>query len=131
VVAGATSGAVAGALVAALVSVAEGRSLGAIDAELLGIGAMFGAPLGAVLLPVAAWLLMRYVPLGQALAATLIGTVGGGVAGWFLPVGTAQVSRTLLGGGIGFALGVGIVRGLTNTRRGANPSPPRVTSDER
>jgi hypothetical protein len=40
----------------------------------LGIGPFVGGALGAVLFPAAGWLLMRHVPIGRALLATLAGT---------------------------------------------------------
>jgi hypothetical protein len=42
---------------------------------------IFGGVLGAVLGPIAAWLLMRNVPLGLAVGGTTLGTLaGGGIA---------------------------------------------------
>ena len=43
--------------------------------------ALMGAVLGAVLAPVAAWTLMRHVPLWRAIAETALGTVIGGAIG--------------------------------------------------
>jgi hypothetical protein len=45
---------------------------------------MVGAELGAVCAPLIAWLLLRYVPLGRAFLGLTIGTVLGGLAGWYL-----------------------------------------------
>jgi hypothetical protein len=48
---------------------------------LLQISIILGGGLGAVLGPVAAWLLMRHVPLGLAVGGTTLGTLaGGGIA---------------------------------------------------
>jgi hypothetical protein len=45
------------------------------------IAMAFGGGLGAVLGPIAAWLLMRHVPLGLAVGGTTLGTLaGGGIA---------------------------------------------------
>lgn len=49
--------------------------------DLLMISIIFGGGLGAVLGPIAAWLLMRHVPLGLAVGGTTLGTLaGGGIA---------------------------------------------------
>jgi hypothetical protein len=45
-----------------------------------------GAALGSVCAPLAGWLLLRRVPLGRAFAGLVVGTVLGGLAGWFFPV---------------------------------------------
>jgi hypothetical protein len=49
------------------------------DPELFFIAGAFGAVYGAVLGPLAAWLLMRHVPLGIAIGGTMLGTLVGGV----------------------------------------------------
>ena len=118
---GAAVGALAGAAVAALVvAVLEGPRA-ALYPELLRFGVTFGAPLGAVLLPLAGWLLMRHVPLGRALLGTAAGTVAGGLLGWFLPVGPNQIARTLVAGVIGFVLAVLALRRSAATRVGTDP----------
>jgi len=48
----------------------------------LGLPAIIGAGLGAVLTPIAGWMLLRRVPLGRAFAGLAAGTIGGGVLGW-------------------------------------------------
>ena len=108
--AGAIVGAVTGALVAAVITSFVTRSAPPLSPELFGIGAMFGAPLGAVLFPAAGWLLMRHVPLGKALLGTSIGTLAGGLVGWFLPIGTDPLGRTLTLGVLGFAAAVILLR---------------------
>ena len=50
-------------------------------AFLLQISLVFGGVPGAVLGPLAAWLLMRHIPLGLAVGGTTLGTVGSGVIG--------------------------------------------------
>jgi hypothetical protein len=50
----------------------------------LGIPAAIGGILGAVLTPIAGWMLLRRVPLGRAFAGLAAGTIGGGVLGWLL-----------------------------------------------
>ncbi len=51
------------------------------DPEMGLYGTLFGGVLGAVLGPLAAWLLMRHVPLGLAVAGTTLGTLAGGALG--------------------------------------------------
>jgi len=89
VVAGAVAGAVAATLaVGAVMMTTEPREIFR-DPELLLIGVKMGAAFGSVLGPLAAWLLMRHVPLGVAIGGTMLGTLAGAVAG--LMVGGALV----------------------------------------
>jgi hypothetical protein len=62
-------------------------------------GMMFGGLMGGVLAPVAAWTLMRHVPLWRAITKTSVGTIGGAVLGLiFQPMhDTAWLSPPLLG----------------------------------
>jgi len=55
----------------------------AFSPEAFGIGAVFGAPLGAVTAPSLSWLLLRHVALGEMFLVCSIGTAIGGVLGWF------------------------------------------------
>lgn len=78
---GAAAGALAGALGAALwISLTEGIRA-ALDLTLLSMAGLIGGALGAVLLPIAGLTVLRYVPLGRALAETIIGTAVGGALG--------------------------------------------------
>ena len=100
---GASVGALLGGALVALLGVRLGDFR--LDAELLTIGAQFGATTGAVLAPVAAWTLMRRVPLWRAIAETATGTVLGaaiGLVGQPL-LQTAWLSPVFLGVA-GFAL---------------------------
>ena len=99
---GAVAGALAGAVVATLVVVVTG--IGDLSDGV--VGAFFGAPLGAVLLPIAGWLSMRRVPIGRALLVTMLGTIAGGLLGWFAPMPVDQIDRSLYCGIIGFAIAV-------------------------
>jgi hypothetical protein len=64
-------------------------------AEPFGAAAVFGGVLGFVLAPVAAWTLMRHVPLWRAIAETALGTVLGFAAGWVLgPTGLRILGYT-------------------------------------
>ena len=70
----------------------------------LGFVALAGALCGGVLFPAAAWLLMRRVPLGLAVAGTVAGTALGGVIGWVLSdMSHGPVWPALLGAVLGFA----------------------------
>jgi hypothetical protein len=78
---GAAAGALAGALGATIwISFAEGLRA-ALDPELWTGAGMVGGALGAVLLPIAGLTVLRYVPLGRALAETILGTAIGGALG--------------------------------------------------
>ena len=107
---GAVAGAIAGALVAMLGVAIRWGPWDAADLGLAAVGAGFGAPLGAVLLPAAGWLLMRHVPLGRAMLGTTLGTIAGGLVGWVFPSRMDQVNRTLLAGFLGFVLAVVVLR---------------------
>jgi hypothetical protein len=113
-VTGAIVGTITGAVVAAVIIGVITRSA-PLELDLFAIGAMFGAPLGAVLFPAAGWLLMRHVPLGKALLGTSIGTLAGGIAGWFLPIGNDPLARTISLGVVGFAIAVMLLRRSAST----------------
>jgi hypothetical protein len=79
--AGAVAGAIAGALGAMIwLTAAQGLRASPIPL-LLGVAGISGATLGAVILPVAGFTLLRYVPLGRALAETIVATALGGAIG--------------------------------------------------
>ncbi len=66
---------------------------------------LFGAPLGAVTAPVLAWLLLRRVPLGQMFVMCAVGTMIGGVVGWFASMGGGNVAvNSLVGAFLGCLL---------------------------
>jgi hypothetical protein len=78
---GAAAGALAGALgVTIWVSFVDGIRA-AWDPQLWTVAGIVGGALGAVLLPIAGFTVLRYVPLGRALAETVIGTAIGGALG--------------------------------------------------
>jgi hypothetical protein len=102
--AGAVAGALAGALGAMIwATAAEGLRMAPIPL-LMGVAGIFGAVLGAVILPVAGFTLLRYVPLGRALAETIVATALGGaigvqfLGGWWLagPLAGFAVAATRL-----------------------------------
>jgi hypothetical protein len=79
--AGAAAGALAGALGAMIwVTASEGLRAAPIPL-LLGVAGIVGGILGAVILPIAGFTLLRYVPLGRALAETIVATALGGAIG--------------------------------------------------
>jgi hypothetical protein len=79
---GAVVGALAGAAMCTLMLLLSGEpSKLWVARDLLTFAASFGARVGAVLGPVAAWLLMRHVPLGLAIGGTALGTLAGGALG--------------------------------------------------
>ena len=105
VITGAILGAASSAIALAIALALTEGSLSAADAATLGVAAYFGAIIGAVAAPTAAWLALRRVPLGRAVGWTTVGTVGGGVAGWV--IGTLLRARLggplpLLGDEVGF-----------------------------
>ena len=100
---GAVAGGVAGALGASLwVAVTEGLRQ-AFDPAVWAVAGSVGAMLGAVLLPIAGFTLLRRAPLGRVLAETILGTALGGAIGAVLsPFGAGWLSGALAG----FALSV-------------------------
>ena len=117
----------AGALLGALAGVAA-ISLGFVsttgitrsDADILLFVAEIGAVLGAALGPAVAWLLLRHVPLGRALAGTTLGAVLGGAATWI-----AQAPFFPLWGALGgFLLAAVLLRVYAGGwRQGSRPAP--------
>src|SRR5262245_28402711 len=78
--AGIILGALAGGSAFTIVGLLAGERM---STDAFGFGAIFGAPLGAVTAPLLSWLLLRRVPIGRMLLFCTIGTVIGGVIGWF------------------------------------------------
>ena len=78
--AGFVAGGVAGMVMMAVWLSLDGlRAAG--DRGMLLFGGLFGGGVGAVIGPIAAWLLMRSVPLGLAIGGTAVGTVAGAMLG--------------------------------------------------
>ncbi|MET0398628.1 MAG: hypothetical protein ABW277_17700 [Longimicrobiaceae bacterium] len=80
------TGAAVGAVLGVLVTVTLLGSAGGGLALLLNIDSVlfigaYGAAMGAVLGPLAAWLLMRHVPLWKAIGGTALGTLAGSLLG--------------------------------------------------
>ena len=97
------TGAIAGAITAMVavtivMLIVTGLSALADLGWVMGFAAMLGAPIGAVILPLEAWVLLRRVPLWRALAETAAGTLLGAVAFALLSPGP------IIGAVIGFTL---------------------------
>jgi hypothetical protein len=100
VAAGAVVGAVAGAAMCTLMLLLSGEpSKLWVARDLLTFAASFGARTGAVLGPVAAWLLMRHVPLWRAIGGTALGTLAGGALGLLLVGPVESIPAGVLGFG--------------------------------
>lgn len=102
IVAGGIFGTIAGTLVLLAWQVSF-EGLGSVSPELpwlLGLGVVIGGGLGAVLGPLAAWVLMRNVPLWLAVGGTTLATV---LAGGLTLVITSEPVGALLLGAMGFA----------------------------
>jgi hypothetical protein len=93
--AGAVAGAVAGVLGATIWLSLIAGAAAAVDYEVWTVAGLVGGALGAVILPIAGFTVLRYVPLGRALLQTIVATALGGVVGarflgtWWLagPIG--------------------------------------------
>jgi hypothetical protein len=104
-IAAVTAGLVAaGAVAGTVVTTAIGMLWSPLDPRFLPGAFMFGlgigAPVGAVLGPIAAWLLMRHVPLGRAIGGTALGTFAGAVPGVMLMLPGIAYMGAVLGFGV-------------------------------
>jgi len=103
---GAVLGTLAGVLaIAVVLGVVGWRSPFDDLVGLFQLAAFFGAPMGAIGLPLLGWALLRYVPLWQVMLYSVLGTVFGGVfygligaaVGFFLAaVGMRLTARKVL-----------------------------------
>jgi len=84
VLVGGIAGALASVIAVAAVLLATEPRLLVRHPEILLLAGTVGAAFGSVLGPLAAWLLMRHVPLGVAIGGTMLGTLAGGVAALLL-----------------------------------------------
>jgi hypothetical protein len=102
---GAGVGSVLGAFLVAMLAARMG-SFGRIGAvRVLLAGVSFGATAGAVLAPLAAWTLMRRVPIWRAITETALGTVvGTGIGLLIAPNSDGLLSVPLVLGLAGFAI---------------------------
>ena len=114
---GAVVGAVLGALSLWLATAIRGMTLSLNSAHILLEGAQAGALMGTVLAPVAAWSLMRSVPLWRAFAEPALGTVVGALAGTLLgPLWRPGLAWSIVGGLIGFLIAAVHLRIVFGTR---------------
>lgn len=108
---GAIGGAAAGGMSAVVVAaIIDGTMRSIFSASLFAVGAEIGAPLGTLLLPLAAWTLLRRVSFGRAILGTVPGTLAGGLAGWFITMDTSAIFRSIAGGVIGFVAAAVLMR---------------------
>jgi hypothetical protein len=113
IVTGAIAGAVLGALIlGGGVFVIDGFRIEQPFGTILGAGAVVGAVFGSVLAPIAAWVLLRSVPIGRAVLETALGTLLGAAVMWLVPL-----IGPVWGGMLGFV--VAAVRLRFVARRGS------------
>jgi len=97
-------GAIVAALVMAILVAVSGGLNGGSLLRAIGQAVLFGGGLGAVLGPLAAWTLMRHVPIWRAIVETAAGTAIGAVAGLVAGrLGAGGPPWMLIGALIGFA----------------------------
>lgn len=87
-----------------------------------GFGVRTGGLLGAILLPVARWTLLRHVTIGVVAVGTTIGTVAGAIAGLYAQA-LANPLHSVIGGAVaGFVVSVVVLH-----VRWGRPLPARDT----
>ena len=110
--AGFVFGAIAGGTALTLVTLPSG-----IHWEAFFIGAVFGAPLGAVCAPVVSWLLLRRVPLGRMFLVCSAGTVIGGMFGAVTAAGGGDfVLQSIAGAFLGCVFAAAVLWYQTRAR---------------
>ena len=117
--AGAVFGALAGAFALALGLALTDGPMVAAEPWVVSIGAYFGAPIGAVSLPIVAWVWLRRVALGRAIGGSVVGTVVGGVLGWIVPSDPAPVIEPLVSAFLGFVTAAVVMWFRTSPRGSA------------
>jgi hypothetical protein len=100
------TGSVIGAMLGALSLWVATTILGAVPnagsgVELLSAGAKAGALTGAILAPISAWSLMRFVPLWRAIGEPALGTTFGATAG--------SLAASVMGGGLAWSILGGLI----------------------
>ncbi|SRR5258705_6384701 len=74
-------------------------------------GGILGAALGGVTAPILAWLLLRQVPLGRMFVVCAVGTMLGGVVGWFATPRSGDIALIpLIGAFVGCLMMVIVLR---------------------
>lgn len=125
--AGAAFGGLAGAGALAVVIILSGEWSILVSPSLLLFAGGIGAVLGAVCAPLAGWLLLRRVPLGRVFGGLTLGTIIGGVVGWFAPVTEDPIVRPIAAGAVGFLITAILLRfrhGRSAPRRESQVAPP-------
>ena len=115
VVTGAAVGAVTGAVILLGWLAMMSRSGFFPVREILQVGALFGAGVGAILAPIASWTLLRRVPLGRAVMGAAFGTALGAIAG-----GALSFVGPAIGAIAGFAAGAIYLRVVVAPRIARN-----------
>ena len=95
IVAGVVFGAFAGGTAFVTVGLLAGER---ISTDAFAIGAIFGAPLGAITAPLLSWLLLRQVPIGTMFLVCTIGAAIGGILGWFAAIAGEDIMVSPLAG---------------------------------
>jgi hypothetical protein len=118
---GSAIGAVLGALSLWMATAILGVGPNFSNAELLEAGAKAGSLTGAILAPISAWSLMRFVPLWRAIGQPALGTTLGALAGAMAAsVLSSGLAWPILGGLTGFlvaAVRLRIAYGARSTQR--------------
>lgn len=107
---GAVLGGGAGALALGIVLVLSTPAPGLWDLFDLLVPGFIGAFLGFFAAPLAGWLLLRHVPLGRAFGGLVLGTVVGGLAGWFMPGNDDLMTQPIVTAGAGFLIAALLMR---------------------
>lgn len=119
--AGFAAGGAAGMVMAVVIEAADGYGGWLPDSGTLKMYGTFGGLVGALLGPLAAWLLMRHVPLWLAVGGTAAGTITGGVLGLLIGGFSASLEAALLG----FAVAAVVLR-LRGRRAIGAPDRPGI-----
>lgn len=113
---GAVVGAAAGATALFVGTLLTGQSIFG-ELFVLAVPAVIGAGMGAVLTPIAGWMLLRRVPLGRAFGGLAAGTILGGVLGWWLiPRDTYPLTATIAAAVAGFLIAAVALRYFRSAR---------------
>ena len=109
-VTGAVLGAIAGALALGIAIASSWGSVGLSELVMLVMPAFIGGFIGFFAAPLAGWLLLRNVPLGRAFGGLVLGTVVGGLAGWFMPGNDDLMTQPIVMAGAGFLIAALVMR---------------------
>ncbi len=116
--AGAVFGSIAGATALGIALIVSDGLAAFKVLGVLAVPAVIGAGLGALCAPLAGWLLLRHVPLGRAFGGLILGTIVGGLIGWFLPVSFNPITQPIVAAAAGF-LGAAVLLRFKHARDGA------------